>query len=162
MCTFFHASNIAFQINEKFSIDMFDGDCTFDHQNRPEEEQNVNDILDRSRPPEVPLSKKKCIYLYENLLQCKEYAVKEGIEHIYEVKCEDFYGPFPMVLVKKCRENMDNEGIRTEYWQPNHNWKEMEFITSAFVVIQEIPFDKIKPMMADYADDIVLARRLFG
>lgn len=70
MCTFFHASNIAFQINEKFSIDMFDGDCTFDHQNRPEEDRNVNDFLDRSRPPEVPLSRKKCIYLYENLLQC--------------------------------------------------------------------------------------------
>lgn len=163
MCTFFHASDKPFQINEKFSIDMFDGDCTFDHQNRPEEERNVNDILDQSRPPEVLLSRKKCIYLFKNLLQCKEYALKGGIEHIYEVKCDEFYGPFPMVLVNKCKGNMDKDIIRTEYWQPKHNWKEMEYITPAFVVINEIPFDKTMPMMmADYTDDIVLARKLFG
>ena len=38
----------------------------------------------------------------------------------------------------------------------------MEFITPAFVVIHEIPFERIKPMMADYTDDIVRARKLFG
>ncbi len=162
MCTFFHASNKSFQVNEEFSIYMFDGDYTFDHHNRPDEQQKVNDILDQSRPTEVLLSRKKCIYLFENLLHCKEYAVNGSLEHIYEVRCDEFYGPFPMVLVKKCMENMDNESIRTEYWQPKHKWKEMEFITPAFVVIQEIPFDRIKPMMADYTDDIVLANRLFG
>ena len=141
---------------------MFDGDCTYDHHNRPEEERNVNDILDRSRPPEVPLSRKKCIYLFENLQHCKEYAVKGNLKHIYEVRCDVFYGPFPMVLVKKCWGDMDNESIRTEYWQPKHKWKEMEFITPAFVVINEIPFERIKPMMADYTDDIVRARKLFG
>lgn len=141
---------------------MFEGDETYDHRRRPESEQRTNDMLDLSRPKEIPLSRKRCIYLFSNLVQCVEYASRGSIEHIYEVRSDDAYGPFPMILVKKCMDNIDNISIRNEYWHPNYHWKEVEFLTSSFVVLREVPFEHIAiPMMVDYTDDLVLANRLF-
>ena len=162
MCTFFHATNRLFHENDRFSIEMFEGDETYDHRRRPESEQRINDLFDQSRPQEIPLSRKKCIYLFSNLTQCVEYASKERVEHIYEVRSDDSYGPFPMVLVKKCMDNPNNIDIRNEYWHPHLHWKEVEFLAFSFVVLMEVQFEPIAiPMMADYTDDLILANRLF-
>ena len=67
-----------------------------------------------------------------------------------------------MVLVDKCYDFPDNVNIRTEYWRPEHRWKEVEFLTSSFVVLREIPFEQNVIMMTDYIDDFILARRVFG
>ena len=162
MCTLYHASNKFWQVGERWGIEMFEGEETYDHENRPPEEKEVNDLLDQSKPLEVVVSRKKCIYLFGDLRQCKEYAQKGNIAHIYEVKPDDLFGPYPMVLVNRCMREPDNEDIRDEYWHPTQHWKYMEFLTSSFTIISEIPSGRTVIMNADYTDDIMLARRIFG
>lgn len=161
MCTYFHTTNKPLQVGENFSIDMFEGDTTIDHTNRCEEQKKTNDIFDKYRPNGV-LSRKKCIYLFSNLSQCKKYANNKGYQYIYEVKCNDeVFGPYPMTLVTSLAKNPENMDIVNEYWSPTKSWKVFEFLTSSIVVLQIIPFEHERIFIDDYIVDRELSLRYY-
>ena len=164
MCTYFHTTNKQIPVGETFSIEMFDGDTTTDHSNRSEPEKEINNLLDSARP-EGTLSRKKCIYLFNNLAICKAYARSLGANHIYKViSHEDIFGPYPMTLLttlKSCNDG-NRQPIIEEYWNNTQNWKVNEFLTSSIVIMEEISLGNGGYNIEPFTDDRVLSRKLYG
>lgn len=110
MCTYYHASTKEYTSGQIVSINDFEGETTYDHECRTDEEKRINDLLDAARPEGLP-SRKKCIYLFKKLKNCLSYAKSMHIKHVYEVQCndQDVYGPFPMVLCNTLSHHLQNE-----------------------------------------------------
>ncbi len=164
MCTYYHASNLPFTIGQSYSINDFDGDATYDHANRTEEEKEINQALDEVRSIGV-LSRLKCIYLFQSLVQCYAYARSNNINHIYEVRTDGtVFGPYPMTLVTTvlyCPVEIRLDIIR-EYWHPTRDWKVLEFLTDSIMVEREIPIENRGYNRDDFIDDRVLSHRIYN
>lgn len=166
MCIFYHASNLQFNEGQVYSIENFQGDTTYDHKRRSNQEKIINIQLDKARPNGV-ISRIKCIYLFSNLEQCKEYARNAKLKHIYSVCPSDkIYGPYPMTIVTtllNCQETI-REVVINEYWNHTQKWKVYEYITSSIIVLEEISLEnKILNMAGfdDYVTDRELSNRMF-
>lgn len=159
MCTLFHTCNEIYNVDDTFSIDMFDGAVTHHHESLDAHEQGTNRFLNQFRPDGAP-SRLKCIYLFANLQQCRKYALSCHKQYIYEVRSENPFGPYPMTLVDALNKK-ENAAIANEYWNPIHPWKVMEFLASSFVVVSEIAIGGRFNDCTDFANDIVLRNRLF-
>ena len=162
MCIFYHASNLRFIQGQRYSIDDFDGDTTYDHYRRPEKEKLINIQLDKARPEGV-LSRIKCIYLFSNLEQCKEYARSVGINHIYTVCPSDkVYGPYPMTLVTTLFKSQETirENVIKEYWDHTREWNVYEYLTSSILVNEEVQFEKKRSMVGfeAFVKDVELSK----
>lgn len=164
MCTYYHASNMALSAGQSYSIDDFDGECTYDHINRPGFQQLINVQMDSARPEGVP-SRTKCIYLFGNLLHCLAYARSNNMAHIYEVRVDgNVFGPYPMTLITtvyNCPIETRPDVIR-EYWHPFHDWKVFEYITNSIIVVREIPIENRYNNIDDYIDDRLMSHRIFN
>ena len=167
MCLFYHASDLLFKQGQEYSIKDFGGDTTRDHYRRPETEKLINIQLDKARPEGV-LSRIKCIYLFSNLEQCKEYARNVGFDHIYTVcPSDEVYGPYPMTLVTtlfKCQETI-RENVIKEYWNHTQKWNVYEYLTASIVVVEEVLFEKGERSIVGFeafVKDIELSKRLYS
>ena len=167
MCLFYHASDLQFKQGQVYSIKDFEGDTTRDHYRRPETEKLINIQLNKARPKGV-LSRIKCIYLFSNLEQCKEYSRNAGFDHIYTVcPSDEVYGPYPMTLVTtlfKCQETIREDVIK-EYWNHTREWNVYEYLTSSILVTEEVQFEKKKRSMVGFeafVKDRGLSKRLYS
>lgn len=164
MCIYFHASNLYFRVGQPYSINDFDGECTYDHNNIPESQQLINIQLDNERPDGV-LSRTKCIYLFGSLVHCFAYARYNNIAHIYEVHVDgNVFGPYPMTLVStvyKCPADNRPDVIR-EYWHQTNRWKVLEYLTLSIIVEREIPIENRWYNRDDYEDDRLLSQKIFN
>ena len=99
MCVYYHASHERYVVGQTISIEDFQGETTLDHARRLPEEKDVNDLLDANRPPKVLYSRKRCIFLFENLQQCMYYASNLPSQNIriYKTHSNDtVFGGFPI------------------------------------------------------------------
>lgn len=156
MCVFYHASSEAYNVGQTISIDNFQGETTRDHARRSPEGQHVNDLLDASRPPNV-YSRKRCIYLFDNLQQCMYYAsqLQSDDIRIYKTHSDDVvYGGFPFCLVNMVYKAPHERRDRyiSEYWLPTQRWKVKEFLAKSIIIDERIDF-RINQYIDDYFDD---------
>ncbi len=164
MCIFYHVSNLDLEEGRIFTINDFEGDCTYDHLNRPEAQQSINIQMDECRPNSV-LSRMKCIYVFDNLAHSKVYARSIHQERIYEVRCNGTVcGPYPMTLVNtalRCGNDRLPEVLR-EYWNSTQNWKVHEYLADSITIIRSIPLANGGNIIDDFIDDRQLSRRIFN
>ena len=80
MCVFYHASPEVYNVGQMISVDNFQGETTRDHDRRLPEEQLVNEQLDGGRPMDV-YSRKRCIFLFDNLQQCMYSDISDALYH---------------------------------------------------------------------------------
>lgn len=140
MMTFYHASQLSFQIGDTWSTDQFVGNATLDHVNRSKEEQQVNILMDSQRPSDYD-SRNKSIFLFDNIDHCRFYAsrLKNPNLKIYKVKAlTPVFGGFPFCLVEKVYNESSFEikkRIIQEYWAPTLQWIFLEYITQSIEIL---------------------------
>ncbi len=162
MCVYYHASPERYVVGQTISIEDFQGETTRDHARRSPKEKNVNDLLDDNRPPKVLYSRKRCIFLFENLQQCMYYASKLPSQNIriYKTHSNDtVFGGFPICLVNivyKTTHKLQDKYI-SEYWSPTQKWRIKEYLAKS-VVIDEIIGFQANLYCDDYLDDQITLR----
>lgn len=157
MCIFYHASSESYVVGQTISVNSFQGETTRDHARRSPEEQKVNDLLDENRPQNV-YSRRRCIFLFDNLQQCRYYATKLQRDdiRIYRTHSNDIvFGGYPICLVNKVYNTpleTSNKYI-LEYWLPTpKRWKFKEYLAKSIIIDEIIDF-QANHYSNDYLDD---------
>jgi hypothetical protein len=138
MAEFFHASKMAYKVGDIISIQNYENGVNFDHANRSEEDQTINDLLDELRPTEEYPSRSKCIYLFDNIYSCTNYAKQDEL-NIYKVYVDNVVGPFPFYLVGAFQKYPSfRKQIASEYWNHTLDWKVNEYICTQMKVVEKL------------------------
>ena len=145
MCMFYyHASKCKYEINQDISIEDFEGDCTYDHKVRSEEQKRVNEIIDSLRPKDVTITRVKAIYLFDNLCNCRDYARsilhEHGVVYIYKVQIEgQVYGGYPFCMIKEVYNKLHSQKCLdcciSSYWLPRYGWKVLEYMSDKIKIV---------------------------
>lgn len=164
MCVFYHASPEVYNVGQIISVENFQGKTTRDHARRSPEEQIVNEQLDGGRPMDV-YSRRRCIFLFDNLQQCMYYAsqLQSDDIRIYKTHSDDVvFGGFPICLVNKVYNTPLETRDRyiSEYWLPTLRWKMKEYLAKSIIIDELIDFHA-NHYSDDYLDDQITLRIFF-
>ena len=141
---YYHASKYKYEINKVLSITDYEGDCTYDHNVRSEEQRRVNEIIDSRRPKHVAISRTKAIYLFDNLCNCRDYAKsilhEDDVVYIYKVQIEgQIYGGYPFCMIKEVYNKLHSHKCLdcciSSYWLPRYDWKVLEYMSDKIKIV---------------------------
>lgn len=134
----FHVSSKLYEIGEIISNEMFE--TTEYYQNSIIKNKNwIDDFLDERKPINAP-TRQKAIFAFENIENCAAYKNSDkGEKFYYKVEMQNPIAcPMCLTDALKFEENDLNNRLRTEYWNPNLDWKYLEYLGSEIKVIERL------------------------
>ena len=155
----YHASTKQIGVGTFLSVDNYEGETTFFYQSLDASKKSVEDKLEFSRPQEI-LSRKKCIFFFDNPIFCKHFAESQYPNkevYIYKVAVNGVYGGFPMYIIGKLesllKSGKDFSLQLNEYWNPTKSWRYKEYLGKEMIVLEDISHDvrgeAITPIIED-------------
>ena len=163
----YHASTKRLGVGRTVSVDDYKGDTTFFYQSLDNDKKQIEELIESARPKEY-VSRKKCIFFFEDPVYCMHFAkaqYKSRTIYVYEVAVHNVCGGFPMHIIGKLEESYKN-GIDispqiNEYWKPTHKWECLEFFGSAMTVLRDVTGESIGDAVTHVANDWERYNRLY-
>lgn len=130
---YYHASRSVFSIGEE----IFSGSVSSYY---PE----AADALDSKRPKNAP-ARKTALYSADSLEFAFHFLIKENVcksaINLYKVKVKDPWQAvfsIPHAIQMRIIEGQDIVKLIAEYWEPTENWNFYEYLSTSFVVIEQL------------------------
>lgn len=130
---YYHASKTVFSIGEEIisgAISPF----------YPE----ASDALDSHRPKNAP-ARKTALYSADSLEFAFHFLIKQNVcksaINLYKVKAKDPWQAvfsIPHAVQKRIVEGQNIDTLIAEYWEPTEKWNFYEYLSTSFVVIEQL------------------------
>lgn len=159
----YHVSCKEYHVNQVIKAEDFE---TTEYYNNAVNDNKswIDDFLDENKPENAP-DRKKALYAFDSIANCGAFK--------NSCKCEIFYYEVEMVEPAACPmcltdgliqgDEILNNRLAEEYWNPMEDWKYLEYLSSEMRIIRKVnkPTFYEKPLgLENYLADKALMKTL--
>lgn len=111
--------------------------------------EEATEALDSNRPEGAP-SRKTALYSADSLEFALYFLIKQNVckraINLYKVKIKDPWKSvfsIPHIVQRRIEEGKNIVTLIKEYWEPTKNWQFYEYLSTSFVVIEQMNYPVI-------------------